>query len=161
MRKPALCICKNKDANQLRSNCAADQRLCFRNKDTTIPLLSKSEISSSVAVQSGLCRTSSETPIRFSHNEAHLKPHFKPNSFANNKGAYQPVLPRSLICAFVVSCLEIIVTLVCIFNISSPTLVSETEQPSLRPIWSGNPTIDFLMMILTQNDQRQSHGSCS
>ena len=34
------------DADQLHSNCAADQRLCFRYIDTTIPLLSKSEISS-------------------------------------------------------------------------------------------------------------------
>ena len=30
MRKPAFCICENKVADQLRSNCAADQRLCFR-----------------------------------------------------------------------------------------------------------------------------------
>ena len=44
--KPGFCICENKDADQLRSNCAADQRLCFRYIDTTIPLLSKSEISS-------------------------------------------------------------------------------------------------------------------
>ena len=29
MRKPAFCICKNKDADQLRGNHAADQRLCF------------------------------------------------------------------------------------------------------------------------------------
>ena len=46
MRKPALCICENKDADQLRGNCVADQRLCFRYTDSTIPLLSKSEISS-------------------------------------------------------------------------------------------------------------------
>ena len=39
-------ICENKDADQLRSNCAADQRLCFRHTDSTIPLLPKSEISS-------------------------------------------------------------------------------------------------------------------
>ena len=39
MRKPAFCICKNKDADQLRSNCAADQRLCFHYMDSTIPLL--------------------------------------------------------------------------------------------------------------------------
>ena len=66
MRKPAFYICENKDADQLRSNCAADQRLCFRYVDSTIPLLSNSEISSlypaSVAVQPGLCRTRSETP---------------------------------------------------------------------------------------------------
>ena len=28
-RKPVFCICENKDADQLRSNCEADQRLCF------------------------------------------------------------------------------------------------------------------------------------
>ena len=46
MRKPAFCICENKDADQLRGEREADQRLCFRYTDTTIPLLSKSEISS-------------------------------------------------------------------------------------------------------------------
>ena len=39
MRKPDFCVCKNKDADQLRSNCAADQHLCFRYTDSTIPLL--------------------------------------------------------------------------------------------------------------------------
>ena len=29
VRKPAFCICENKDADQLRSNCTADQRLSF------------------------------------------------------------------------------------------------------------------------------------
>ena len=65
MRKPAFCKCENKDADQLRSNCTADQRLCFRYIDSTIPLLSKSEIlslyPSSVVVQLGLCQTWSET----------------------------------------------------------------------------------------------------
>ena len=46
MRKPAFCICENKDADQLRGNREADQRLCFRYLDSTIPRLSKSEISS-------------------------------------------------------------------------------------------------------------------
>ena len=46
MRKPAFCICENKDADQLRGNREADQRLCFRYWDSTIPLLPKSEISS-------------------------------------------------------------------------------------------------------------------
>ena len=45
MRKPVFCICENKDADQLRGNHEADQRLCFRYMDTTIPLLPKSEIS--------------------------------------------------------------------------------------------------------------------
>ena len=34
MRKPAFCICENKDADQLRGNREADQRLCFRYIDT-------------------------------------------------------------------------------------------------------------------------------
>ena len=39
VRKPAFCICENKDADQLRGNREADQRLCFRYIDSTIPLL--------------------------------------------------------------------------------------------------------------------------
>ena len=66
VRKPAFCMCENKGADQLRGNREADQRLCFRYTDSTIPLLLKSEISSlypsSVAVQPGLCLTWSETP---------------------------------------------------------------------------------------------------
>ena len=46
MRKPVYGICENKDADQLRGNREADQRLCFRYIDRIIPLLSKSEISS-------------------------------------------------------------------------------------------------------------------
>ena len=34
-RKPAFSICENKDADQLRSNCAADPRNCFRYVDST------------------------------------------------------------------------------------------------------------------------------
>ena len=72
MRKPAFCICENKDADQLRVIREGDQRLCFRYTDCQIPLLPKSEIlslqPSSVAVQSRLCRTGD----RFSHNEAYL-----------------------------------------------------------------------------------------
>ena len=39
MRKPDFCICENKDADQLRGNREADQRLCFRYTDSTIPPL--------------------------------------------------------------------------------------------------------------------------
>ena len=46
MRKPDFCICENKGADQLCDNCTTDQRLCFLYTDSTIPLLSKSEISS-------------------------------------------------------------------------------------------------------------------
>ena len=41
VRKPAFCICENRDADQLRGNREADQRLCFRYTDSTIPLLAK------------------------------------------------------------------------------------------------------------------------
>ena len=65
MKKPDFCPCENKDADQLRSNCEADQHLCFRYTDSTISLLLKSAISSfypaSVTVQTGLCQTWSET----------------------------------------------------------------------------------------------------
>ena len=43
MRKPVFSICQNKDTDQLRGNREADQRLCFRYTDSTIPLLPKSE----------------------------------------------------------------------------------------------------------------------
>ena len=36
MRKPAFCICENKDTDQLHSNCEAHQRLCFRYTDSTM-----------------------------------------------------------------------------------------------------------------------------
>ena len=58
MRKLAFSICENKDADQLRGNREADQRLCFHYTASTIPPLPKSEISrlqpSSVAAQPGI-----------------------------------------------------------------------------------------------------------
>ena len=61
-----FCICENKGAGQLHGDCAADQHIIFSYIDSTIPLLSKSEISSlqpsSVVVQPGLCPTWSENP---------------------------------------------------------------------------------------------------
>ena len=65
MRKPAICRSENKGEDQLQGNHKADQRLCFCYRDSTIPLLSKSKISSfyqsPVLVQLGLCQTCSET----------------------------------------------------------------------------------------------------
>ena len=82
LRKPTFRICENKDADQLRGNREADQRLCFRYIDSSIPLLSKSEVlslyPSSVTVQSGFCRTWSEIPKtgfltqRLNYNEVFL-----------------------------------------------------------------------------------------
>ena len=46
MGKPTICLDENKGADQLRGNREADQRLCFRYSDSTIPLLLKSQISS-------------------------------------------------------------------------------------------------------------------
>ena len=67
MGKPTICIGENKDADHLRGNREADQRLCFRYTDSAVPPLLKSEISSfklfSVLVQAGLCRTCSETTL--------------------------------------------------------------------------------------------------
>ena len=53
MRKPAFCICENKDADQLRGNREADQRLCFRYRVFVSDLVGNPE-------------------DRFSHNEAHI-----------------------------------------------------------------------------------------
>ena len=67
VRKPTICICEIKGADQLRSYCEADQRLCFRYRDSTIPLLSSSKISSlqpsSMIIQLSLCLTFLETTL--------------------------------------------------------------------------------------------------
>ena len=67
MGKPTICICENKDADQLHGNREADQHLCFHYTESTLSLLFKSEISSfqpaSVTVQPDLCRTCSKTPL--------------------------------------------------------------------------------------------------
>ena len=67
MGKQTICIGENKGENQLRSNCEAYQRLCFRCSDHTILLLLKNEISSfqlaSVTVQAGLCQTLKEPKL--------------------------------------------------------------------------------------------------
>ena len=67
MGKPTIYIGENKGADQLRSKCKADQRLCFCYTDSTIPLLLKSEFSSfkpsSVTVQPGSCQTGWEPKL--------------------------------------------------------------------------------------------------
>ena len=49
MRKQTFCICKNKGADQL-GNCEANYLLCFCYTDSTISILSKSKISSLLAI---------------------------------------------------------------------------------------------------------------
>ena len=90
MRKPTICICKNKDADQLCGNREADQHLHFRYIDSTISLLSKSEISSLyisfVAVQPGLCPTRSETrTLVFSRHGSYVENMFR-NHHRKRKG---------------------------------------------------------------------------
>ena len=43
MGKPTISIGENKGADQLRGHREADQRLCFRYSDSTVPLLLKSK----------------------------------------------------------------------------------------------------------------------
>ena len=67
LRKPTICMGENKDADQLRGNREADQRLCFRYTDSTfppllIPKFSRSWVSS-VTVQASLCQTWSKSQI--------------------------------------------------------------------------------------------------
>ena len=54
---------------------------------------------------------------------------------ANNKGADQPAHPRSLISAFIVRCLDSVMSLVCVTKISSLKLASVAEQASLSLAW--------------------------
>ena len=76
MGKPTICIGENKDADQLRGNREADQRLCFRYSDSTIPLLLKSEISSfwlfSVLVQPVCVGPVRKPHCWFSHEAAQM-----------------------------------------------------------------------------------------
>ena len=79
MRKPAFCICENKDADQLRGNREADQRLCFRYTDSTIPLLPKSENFKPLAIFCGFTARFVSDLVgnpedRFSQNEAQIIP---------------------------------------------------------------------------------------
>ena len=78
MRKQTICIGENKGAEQLRSNCEADQRLCFRYTDSTIPLLFKYKIQAFnhlLRLYSPVC----VRPVRkhklfgFSHAQTHIK----------------------------------------------------------------------------------------
>ena len=72
MEKPTTCIGENKDTDQLRGNREADQLLCFRYSDSTIPLLFQAS-SSFLRLYRPVC----VRPVRkphcwFSHEAAHL-----------------------------------------------------------------------------------------
>ena len=77
MRKPDFCICENKDADQLHSNREADQRLCFRYIDSTIPLFPQicnfKPLAIFIACTAWFVWDLVGNPEdRFSHNEAHF-----------------------------------------------------------------------------------------
>ena len=57
-------------------------------------------------------------------------------SYANNKGADQPAHPRSLISAFVVRCLDNIISLDSIPEISRVELASVATQAGLCLAWT-------------------------
>ena len=95
VRKPDFCICENKDADQLRGNREADQRLCFRYTDSTIPLLSKSEISSHGCTTRFVSDLVGNPEYRFSHNEALIMQcngNTKVLSNFENRVQFRPVL---------------------------------------------------------------------
>ena len=60
-------------------------------------------------------------------------------SYANNKGADQPAHPCSLISAFVVHCLDSLMSLVSVTKISSLMLASVAAQAGLYLAWSETP----------------------
>ena len=64
-------------------------------------------------------------------------------SYANNKDADQPAHPRSLISAFVVHCLDSVMSLVSVTKISNLMLASVAEQASLSLTWSETPEDTF------------------
>ena len=74
-------------------------------------------------------------------------------SNANNKGADQTAHPRSLISAFVVRCLDGVISLVSVTKISSLYLASVAAQAGLSLPWSQTPKTGFLVTWLIQNSR--------
>ena len=87
-------------------------------------------------------------------------------SYANNNDADQPAHPRSLISAFIIRCLDSIISLDNIAEISRLQLASVAEQASLSLTWSETPEDTFshglahinLMFYVTIPFQHQNHG---
>ena len=65
--------------------------------------------------------------------------------YANNKGADQPAHPRSLISTFVVRCLDNIIPLLAIAEISRLQLVSVAEHAGMRLTLSETKKTCFLV----------------
>ena len=76
VRKSAFCLCENKDADQLRGNREANQRLCFRYIDSTISLVPIRNFKP-LAILCGCTAwfvwgLVGNPEDRFSHNQAHF-----------------------------------------------------------------------------------------
>ena len=84
------------------------------------------------------------------HQNQHLQNIFEPGhektclmSYANNKCADQPAHPRSLISAFVVRCLDSVMSLVSVTKISILMLAPVADQAGLSLTWSETPEDTF------------------
>ena len=78
--------------------------------------------------------------------------------YANNKGADQPAHPRSLISIFVVRCLDSIIPILAIAQISRLEHVSVAEQIVLSLTWTQSPKTGFLVTwLLSSNGPRQAN----
>ena len=100
MRKAALCICENKDADQLRGNREADQRLCFRHTHSTNSILPKYEISS-LCIFCGCTARFVSDQVRnpedwFSQNEAQIKVVFSPEEMSQKVKTHNDTLNSGL-----------------------------------------------------------------
>ena len=70
MRTPPICIDENKGADQLRSNCEADQHLCFRYMVSTIPVLPKTTVTHQSISQMSAGRV--DKNVKFNIRQEHV-----------------------------------------------------------------------------------------
>ena len=128
MGKSTICIGENKDADQLRGNREADQRLCFRYSDSTIPPLLNSKISSfkpaPVAVQAGLCQTCSETTLSVFPRGGSI---LYLNHVNKMQDVKKEITPSNLHSVCIVSCI-----------ISMIVQSSRLGQQSFTHVWAGS-----------------------
>ena len=72
VNKPDFCLCENKDADRLRGNREADQRLCFHYTDSTIRLLLNTKFQAFSCTARFVSDLVGNSEDRFSHHEAHF-----------------------------------------------------------------------------------------
>ena len=80
-------------------------------------------------------------PSKTSNGPGHAKTCLMP--YANNKGAYQPAHPRSLISTFVVRCLDSTICVLAISKVSRFYLVSVAKQAGFKLTCSKIPEDTF------------------